>query len=123
MTLSALASTVFGVVNGYDTSTFTEGAPLYLSTSGALTDVMPDPVGTALIVNVGYALNSTNNGKVLVAGGSSDRYLQTAELYDPVAKIPIDSMSIPADFSPGHFLAVVKYPVSIQQSFFALLLR
>lgn len=59
--------TVFGVVNGYDTSGFTAGDSLYLDTAGGLTKTMPSATGTDLIQHVGYALNSTNNGKVLVA--------------------------------------------------------
>lgn len=58
--------TVRGVVRGYNTSGFTEGDALYLSASSAgdLTNTVP--VTPNYVVLVGYALNSTNNGQILV---------------------------------------------------------
>jgi hypothetical protein len=57
--------TVAGVVNGIDTSGYTAGDALYVSsTAGALTNVAP--VHPKHDVLVGYALNATNNGKILV---------------------------------------------------------
>jgi predicted RecA/RadA family phage recombinase len=54
-----------GVVRGYDTSDFTDGDRLYLSTAGGLTNVAP----SYGVVAVAYALNSTNSatGKILVS--------------------------------------------------------
>ncbi len=59
--------TLTGDVHDYDTSGFSNGAALYLSptVAGALTTTPPaDPYFSCL---VGFALNSTNNGIILVA--------------------------------------------------------
>jgi len=57
--------TTFGVVNGYNTSSFTSGDILYLNTvSGQLSNTIPTPPHN--VVKVGIALNSTNNGKVFI---------------------------------------------------------
>lgn len=58
-------ATTSGIVHGYNTSGFTAGARLYLSntTAGELTATIPT---TGFVVFVGYALNSTNNGMLLV---------------------------------------------------------
>ena len=56
--------TTQGIVGGFDTSGFTAGDRLYLSNTvqGGITNIMPnDP-----IVQVGWALNSTASGKILV---------------------------------------------------------
>lgn len=57
--------TVFGNVNGINTSSYNDGDALYLSaTNGQLTNVIPAaPHNT---VFVGYALNSTVNGRIFV---------------------------------------------------------
>lgn len=58
--------TVLGTANGINTSGFVEGAPLFVSatTAGELTSTMP--TGANLAWLVGYALNSTISGKILV---------------------------------------------------------
>lgn len=57
--------TTFGVVNGYNTSSFTSGDILYLNTvSGQLSNTIPTPPHN--VVKVGIALNNTNNGKVFI---------------------------------------------------------
>ena len=59
--------TVSGIVRGYNTFDFDDGAPLYLSptVAGALTDEMPAPPYHSLIV--AYALNSTISGSIFVS--------------------------------------------------------
>ena len=58
--------TVLGLVRGFNTSSFTEGDPLWLSatTAGSLTNIPPPAPNHATFV--GYALNSTNNGTIFV---------------------------------------------------------
>lgn len=58
--------TVFGVVRGFDTSTFAAGVPLYVDplTPGGVTATRPIAPNHA--VRIGYTLNSTNNGSILV---------------------------------------------------------
>lgn len=57
--------TTFGVVNGFNTSSFASGDVLYLNTvSGQLSNTIPTPPHN--VVKVGIALNSTNNGKIFV---------------------------------------------------------
>jgi hypothetical protein len=71
--------TVFGTVNNFNTSTFTDGAKLYLSatTEGGLT--MTRPVAPNHGVIVGIALNSTNNGAIFVNPNSG---FELNELHD-----------------------------------------
>ena len=57
--------TTFGIVNGFNTSTFNDGDALYLNTvSGQLSNTIPTPPHN--VVKVGIALNNTNNGKIFV---------------------------------------------------------
>jgi len=57
--------TTFGVVNGFNTSSFASGDVLYLNTvSGQLSNTIPTPPHN--VVKVGIALNNTNNGKIFV---------------------------------------------------------
>lgn len=58
--------TTEGIINGINTSNFNDGEVLYLSPiiPGAVTNVKP--VAPQHLVKVGYALNSTNNGKIFV---------------------------------------------------------
>jgi hypothetical protein len=58
--------TVFGVVNGFNTSSFSAGDELWLhpTVAGTITNVKPTSPNN--IVRIGYALNSTNNGKIFV---------------------------------------------------------
>lgn len=57
--------TVFGAVRGFNTAGFTAGDRLYLSgTAGELTKTKP--TGTASVVEVATALNSTANGSIFV---------------------------------------------------------
>lgn len=58
--------TISGIVRGQDTSSFSTGDELWLSsTPGVITNVKPAPPKHA--VRIGYALNSTNSGSILVA--------------------------------------------------------
>jgi hypothetical protein len=61
--------TVTGVVNGVNTSGYSPGDALYLDTiAGGLTkQLLPSPHN---VVFVGYALNSTNNGRIFVRPSS-----------------------------------------------------
>lgn len=61
--------TVTGVVNGVNTSGYSPGDALYLDTiAGGLTNqLLPSPHN---VVFVGYALNSTNNGRIFVRPSS-----------------------------------------------------
>jgi hypothetical protein len=56
-----------GLVQGYDTSSFSAGSVLYLSptTPGGLTNVAPTYPSYNIVV--GQALNSTNNGKIYLS--------------------------------------------------------
>lgn len=57
--------TTFGVVNGFNTSGFSDGDALYLNTvSGQLSNTIPPPPHK--VVKVGIALNTTVNGKIFV---------------------------------------------------------
>jgi len=57
--------TTFGIVNGFNTSTFNDGDALYLNTiSGQLSNTIPTPPHN--VVKVAIALNSTINGKIFV---------------------------------------------------------
>lgn len=57
--------TTFGIVNGFNTSTFNDGDALYLNTvSGQLSNTIPSPPHN--VVKVAIALNSTINGKIFV---------------------------------------------------------
>lgn len=71
--------TVFGTVNGYNTSSFTDGAKLYLSATvaGELTTTRPVAPNHGVIV--GIALNSTNNGAIFVNPNSG---FELSELHD-----------------------------------------
>lgn len=81
-------ATTQGIVRGFDTSTFTAGDILYLSTTeaGKLTNVRP--VAPTHAVIVGYAMNSTNNGSVYV---KVDNGYELNELHD------VDDLLIPVD--------------------------
>jgi len=59
-------ATTFGIVRNYNTSTFTTGDELYLSptTPGLITNVMP--TAPDFNVRIGWALDSTVNGSILV---------------------------------------------------------
>jgi len=58
--------TILGNVNGINTSGFNDGDALYLSaTNGTLTNSIPAPPHNTVFV--GYALNSTNNGRIFVS--------------------------------------------------------
>lgn len=59
---------VSGILDGYDTSPWTEGTMLY-AYNGVLTSTQPT---TGNIQFIGYVLNSSSNGKILVNG--SDPY-------------------------------------------------
>jgi hypothetical protein len=70
--------TVFGIVRGYNTTGFTAGDRLYLSSvAGELTKTKP--TGTASVVEVATALNSTPNGAIFV---SVDGPSHLADLHD-----------------------------------------
>jgi hypothetical protein len=70
--------TTFGLVHGFDTSAFTDGAILYLSTTaGGLT--MTRPAAPNHGVFVGIALNSTVNGVIFV---NPDWGNEISELHD-----------------------------------------
>lgn len=71
--------TTFGLVRGFDTSSFTAGDKLYLSATvaGALTKTRPDAPNHAAIVAI--ALNSTNNGMIFV---NPDNGMELSELHD-----------------------------------------
>jgi hypothetical protein len=57
--------TTFGLVREVNTSTYTEGDALYVGENGALINVKPEtPLHSVL---VGYAVNSTNNGQIIVS--------------------------------------------------------
>jgi hypothetical protein len=56
--------TTFGVVGGVNTSTYNAGDILYLS-NVLVGNLTKDPVGGKRI-KIAYALNSTNDGKILV---------------------------------------------------------
>lgn len=66
--------TVLGIVRGINTTGFTEGDILYVSTTtpGALTNV--EPVFPNHAVTVGYALNSTVNGSIFVSVDTGVHY-------------------------------------------------
>lgn len=59
--------TTLGIIRDFNTSGFTDGAPLYVDPSnpGAITDV--EPTAPDYVVRIGYALNSTVNGSIFVA--------------------------------------------------------
>lgn len=78
--------TLIGEVNGYDTSSFTEGDSLYLSasTAGALTKTAPTSPNNVVVVAT--ALNSTNNGKISVhvhGGLAANTALGSSDLVPP----------------------------------------
>lgn len=58
--------TTEGIISNINTSSFEEGATLYLSPTipGGITDVKPHAPDH--LVKIGYALNATNNGKIFV---------------------------------------------------------
>ena len=56
--------TTFGLVRGYDTTSFTAGDILYLSSAGNLTNVEPQTPNH--LIKVGVAINSTLSGAVFV---------------------------------------------------------
>ncbi len=55
--------TIFGAVRGVNTSSYAEGAPVYLGPSGTLVAVRPT---TGSVIIVGIAINSTSNGTIFV---------------------------------------------------------
>lgn len=71
--------TIFGLVRGFNTSGFTAGDSLYLSasTAGALTNVRPAAPDHGVFVAT--ALNSTNNGMILV---NPDTGMELSECHD-----------------------------------------
>ena len=83
--------TVFGTVNNFNTSTFTDGAKLYLSatTAGSLT--MTRPVAPNHGVIVGIALNSTPNGSIFVNPNSGFELNELHDVNTSIEKtIPLD---------------------------------
>lgn len=58
--------TTYGVVGNYNTSGFSAGDKLYLSASASGTLTNSPPTSPNKVVRVAVALNSTNNGKILV---------------------------------------------------------
>lgn len=73
--------TTFGIVRGVNTSAFTAGDTLWLSASvnGGIVNVKPSSPNAA--VRIGYALNSTNDGSILVSvdvGGVIAAHTHTA---------------------------------------------
>jgi hypothetical protein len=84
--------TVFGTVNNFNTSTFTDGAKLYLSatTAGGLT--MTRPVAPNHGVIVGIALNSTPNGSIFVNPNSGFELNELHDVNTSIEKtIPLDA--------------------------------
>ena len=79
--------TVFGSVSNYDTSGFAAGDILYLSptVAGGLTNIKP--TGNDIVWEIGRALNSTNNGLVLVQIASPSTI---ADLHDVGMDTPTD---------------------------------
>jgi len=70
--------TTMGLVRGIDTSDWTDGDELWLSTTaGEITNIEPSPPDHA--VRIGIALNSTNNGSIYVAVDNGD---DLAKLHD-----------------------------------------
>jgi len=57
--------TTNGIINGINTSSFSAGDILYVESSGGLTNILPNAL-TSYGKKIGYALNSANNGKILV---------------------------------------------------------
>jgi len=75
--------TTFGVVREINTSTWTTGDQLFLDSSGGLTNIEPEtPLHR---VRIGYALNSTNDGQVLVVVQSSG---EIKDLHDVLITTP-----------------------------------
>jgi len=69
----------FGILEGFDTSSFTAGDTLFLSaaTAGALTNVSPTAPNHS--VKIAHALNATNNGKIAI---HIDNGMETYEMHD-----------------------------------------
>lgn len=59
-------ATTLGVVNQFNTSGMIEGGKLWLGTNGVVTQTKPT---SGFVVFIGYALNSTPNGSILVRIG------------------------------------------------------
>jgi hypothetical protein len=75
--------TTFGVVREINTSSWTTGDQLFLDSSGGLTNIEPEtPLHR---VRIGYALNSTNDGQVLVVVQSSG---EIKDLHDVLIATP-----------------------------------
>lgn len=60
--------TTNGIVSDINTSSFSAGDILYLASTGGLTNVLPNQL-TSYGKRIGYAINSANNGKILVKIG------------------------------------------------------
>jgi hypothetical protein len=58
--------TVFGIVRDVNTSTFSDGGTLYLSTSSAGEMTITAPTSPNFIVTIGKSLNTTNSGSIFV---------------------------------------------------------
>lgn len=82
--------TTFGVIHGYNTSSFTAGDTLYLSasTAGLLTNVLPSSPNYNVVV--GKALDSTNNGHIFISTqmplDMDGTFADNSDLYATTAK-------------------------------------
>lgn len=86
-----------GVVRNFNTSGFTTGDELFVSqTAGAITNVRP--THPAHDVRVGWALNSTANGSILVATHSA---VELSGLHDVLISTPLNGQALTYETSSG----------------------
>jgi len=91
---------VYGEVRGIDTSGYAVGDTLYLSqTAGQLTNTKPAAPSNA--VRVGTALDSTNNGTILVEIARAQR---VDSLSDTVIAAPADRQGLSYDSASGTWI-------------------
>ena len=88
-----------GIVRDVNTSAWSAGDKLWLSTTaGALTNVQPTSPDKG--VRVGYALNSTVNGSILV---DVDTGCSLADLHDVLVSSPLDGQLLAYDSASAYW--------------------
>lgn len=121
--------TVQGVVHGFNTSSFSGGDTLYLSSSSAGTLTTTAPSSPNFIVAVAVALNSTANGSIYVQPHyplSTDTALTAnSDLYAPTQKaiktyVDTKDKVFPVDINRQGFLNLTETSISFATTTFTL---
>ncbi|CAF0811967.1 unnamed protein product [Adineta ricciae] len=112
-TTTALTDGNILVAGGRSSSSFTNTAELYNSTTGIWTFT-----GNVRSTRMGYVAVLLQDGKVLIAGGLliASTYLKTAELYDPITTTwaVTGNMTIERNQPTAHLLMDGKVDIYLE---------